>query len=152
VAILLDSDGSGIGEEEESPPGNDDFFSGFTMIEAEESITLEEYRELNPEVGQKLINFSKIKEDYSNLIIVDKLKDELGGDVVGIGEVIRSGKVLLLIGIFIRVGEDIVPKIKAEFEERNWDLDLIADSEVVITDKIKQYVEKAINTVYWNLK
>ncbi len=152
VAILLDSDGSGIGDEEEIPPGNDDFFSGFTMIEAEESITLEEYREQNPEVGQKLINFSKIKEDYSNLIIVDKLKEELGGDVVGLGEVIRSGKVLLLVGIFIRVGEDIVPKIKAEFEERNWDLDLIADSEVVITGKIKQYVEKAINTVYWNLK
>lgn len=27
VAILLDSDGSGIGEEEESPPGNDDFLA-----------------------------------------------------------------------------------------------------------------------------
>ncbi len=152
VAILLDSEGGGVGDEEGNPPANNDFFSGFTMVEAEVSITLEEYREQNPEVGQKLINFSKIKEDYSNLIIVDKLKEELGGDVVGLGEVIRSGKVLLLVGIFISVGEDIVPRIKGEFEERNWDLDLIAESEVVITGKIKQYVEKAINTVYWNLK
>lgn len=131
-----------ITPDDPEPPDKDNFIG---MQIEENSITLEEYARENPEEGKELMELSKAKSRYIQMIMVRKLVNEYE---------VEDGKlkVLLLVGLFIDLGQNIVPKIKYEFESRGWDMNKISKENAQVVSNCTKYVAEAINVVYWNIK
>ena len=91
-----------------------------------------------------MIAFSKEKARLSQMIMVDKLLKEYNSEK-------GSSEVILLVALFASLGDDIIPKMKNEFESRGWDMEKITKDKEIIITLCTGYVSEAVNTVYWHL-
>ncbi|TXH27786.1 MAG: hypothetical protein E6Q96_06055 [Cyclobacteriaceae bacterium] len=126
----------------EMPPLPDTISFNYTIEVIE--YTLEEYAAIDPDVGGQMIAFSKEKARLSQMIMVDKLLKEYNSEK-------GSSEVILLVALFASLGDDIIPKMKNEFESRGWDMEKITNDKGIIITLCTGYVSEAVNTVYWHL-
>jgi len=126
----------------EMPPLPDTISFNYTIEVIE--YTLEEYAAIDPDVGGQMIAFSKEKARLSQMIMVDKLLKEYNSEK-------GSSEVILLVALFASLGDDIIPKMKNEFESRGWDMEKITNDKEIIITLCTGYVSEAVNTVYWHL-
>ncbi|HMY85404.1 MAG: hypothetical protein KDC31_07135 [Saprospiraceae bacterium] len=130
---------------ENDPPIDDGLIAEFYAdVISSDSITytIEEYAELNQNIGTNIVTYFSAKKEANIMEIINKLELELNADFM---------KVPLFTGLLLKVGKNVISSIKQEFESRNWDLSIIESEEAQIVDKCKAFMIQSIVELYINL-